>query len=77
MPKNVNISHMSFKLNCRYYSQVSYKKNLDLYLKLKFGKKTIFQAPKSDSRLLLESLSYLETSKNKSITKILSFKITL
>lgn len=36
--KNVNISHISFNLNCGYHSRTLYKKNIDLKSKSKLTK---------------------------------------
>ena len=36
--KNVSISHMPFKFNCKYHSCVSYKENFDSYSKSKIVK---------------------------------------
>ena len=33
--KNANISHISFKINCRYYFYIFYRKDFNFYLKLK------------------------------------------
>ena len=41
--KNTNINHIFFKFNYRYYFYVLYKKNLDLYSKLKIVKKLFFK----------------------------------
>ena len=35
---NINISYISFKFNCRYYFHIFYKKNINLYSKLKVVK---------------------------------------
>ena len=37
--KNINISHVLFKFNYRYYLYIFYKKNFNPYLKLKIIKK--------------------------------------
>ena len=60
--KNASTSYTVFKLNCGYYPRVSYKKDLDPHSMWKTAKKIIIRAPKSDGRLLTESLSSLETS---------------
>ena len=41
--KNTSTSHMLFKLNCGYHSQVFYKEDLDLYLKSKTVEKLSFE----------------------------------
>ena len=40
--KNVNFDYISFELNYDYYLYISYKKNLNSYLKLKIIKKLLF-----------------------------------
>ena len=39
--RNINTNYLLFKLNYRYYLYIFYKKDLNLYLKLKFIKKLI------------------------------------
>ena len=41
--KNINISHTLFKLNYKYYVCVSYKKDLNLCLKLKIVEELFFE----------------------------------
>ena len=41
--KNANISHIFFEFNCRYYSYISYKKNLDFHSKSRTAKKLSFK----------------------------------
>ena len=41
--KNANTSYMLFKLNCKYYFCIFYKKNLDLLSNLKIIEKLSFK----------------------------------
>ena len=41
--KNTSINHISFKLNCKYYHHIFYKKDLNLCLKSKIIKKLSFK----------------------------------
>ena len=41
--KNVSISHILFKLNCKYYSYIFYKNDFNLYLNSKTAKKQFFK----------------------------------
>ena len=40
---NANISYIIFKLNCKYYPRVFYKKDFDFCSKLKFIKELFFK----------------------------------
>ena len=37
--KNTNSNYISFEFNCKYYFCISYKKDFNLYLKLRIEKK--------------------------------------
>ena len=44
--KNASTSHMSFKLNCGFYSQTFYKKDVNLYSQSKSANKLVIELRK-------------------------------
>lgn len=70
----MSTGHTYFELNCKYYSQISFIKDIDLCLKFCSAKKLVKKFKKPDIYLLEKPSLYSQTTKKTNNNKVKSCK---